>query len=151
MQRKIQSVLILSKIGYTIGAIVLYVFAIWIIVASVFSVFHDFMQNTFKIYQILDEVGLLVFSIAVIDVAKYLVIEEVIKNTHHRAPAEERDNLTRVVIIIATALALEGLVLTIEVAKTQLNQLLYPILLLLVAAIFIVSIGVYQKLNSSTD
>jgi len=51
-------------------------------------------------------------------------------------------------MIISTALALEGLVLTIETAKTNLSQLIYPVLLLVISALFIVSIGIHQKLTS---
>ncbi len=151
METSTKSVHILSKIGYVIGCVILYVFSIWIIGAAVYSIILDVMKDAFTVYNILDEVGLVVFAIAVIDVAKYLTIEEVIKSGYVRHPKEEREILTRFVIIIATALALEGLVITIEVAKSDLTKLVYPVLLLLTSTIFIVGIGLYQRLNSGTD
>lgn len=126
----------------------LYLIALWIIVAAVASIVEDIYHHTFTVYHLLDEVALLVFSIAVIDVVKYLSVEEIIKHTKERNYYEERRNLTKLVMIISTALALEGLVLTIETAKTNPSQLIYPALVLIVAAIFIVSIGVHQKLTA---
>lgn len=151
MDTSTKSVQILSKIGYIAGCAILYAFSISLIVSSVYSVVLDVIKNSFTVYNILDEVGLVVFAIAVIDVAKYLSIEEVIKSNYERHPREERMILTKFVIIIATALALEGLVLTIEVAKANVEKLIYPVMLFLTSTIFIVGIGVYQKLNSSTD
>lgn len=148
---KIRAVLTFSKIGYVIGCVVLYIFSIWIILAALYSIFEELLKDSFSVYHLLDEVGLIVFSIAVIDVAKYLALEEIIKDKHKRAPKEEREALTRFVIIIATALALEGLVLTIEVAKTNVEKLVYPAILLFASVVFIIGLGLYQKLNSSTD
>jgi hypothetical protein len=147
MEKKIKYILDFTRLGYVIGCTVLYLIAIWIIVCAVYGIAFELYHNTFTVYHLLDEVGLLVFSIAVIDVVKYLTIEEIIKHGKERKLHEEKKNLTKFVMIISTALALEGLVLTIETAKTNLNQLLYPIMLLLVAVFFILSVGIYQKLT----
>lgn len=147
MENKIKRILDLTRLGYIIGCTVLYLIALWIIVCAVYGITLELYNHTFTVYHLLDEVGLLVFSIAVIDVVKYLSVEEIIKHGKERKLHEEKKNLTKFVMIISTALALEGLVLTIETAKTNLNQLVYPILLLLVAVFFIISIGVYQKLT----
>ncbi len=151
MDDKSRAVHIFSKIGYILGCGILYLLSLWIIGSAVYSIVLDVLNGGFTVYNLLDEVGLIVFSIAVIDVAKYLTLEEIIKHSHIRKPREEREILTKFVVIIATALALEGLVLTIEVAKTQLDQLVYPVLLLLTSTVFIIGVGVYQKLNASVD
>ncbi|PCI93281.1 hypothetical protein COB11_05605 [Candidatus Aerophobetes bacterium] len=151
MDKQIKIVLGFSKAGYIIGCAVLYIISIWIIFYSLYSIGLDISKGDFSVYNLLDEVGLVVFAIAVVDVAKYLTVEEVIKPGHDRPPKEERAVFTKFVMIIATALALEGLVLTIETAKTNLEMMVYPVLLLLMSTIFIVSIGVYQKLNASSE
>jgi len=148
MERKIKLILDLTRFGYIIGCLVLYLIALWIIISAVIGIVIELIHHTFTVYYLLDEVALLVFSVAVIDVVKYLSVEEIIKHTKERKYHEERRNLTKLVMIISTALALEGLVLTIETAKTNLSQLIYPVLLLVISALFIVSIGIHQKLTS---
>lgn len=151
MQKQINAVHKFSKAGYVIGCSVLYIISIWIIFYALYSIWLDISNGRFTVYDLLDEVGLVVFAIAVIDVAKYLAVEEVIKHGKERAPAEERKIFTKFVMIISTALALEGLVLTIETAKTNIEMMVYPVLLLLMSTIFIVSIGVYQKFNARAE
>jgi len=140
----------LSNFAYSIGCISLYLISIWIIVAAIIGIVHDVTNSTFTVYKLLDEVALLVFSVAVIDVSKYLMIEEVLRE-HDRSPKDARRAFTKFVIIIVTALSLEALVITIETAKTDLTKLLYPILMFLAATIMLIGLGVYQKLNANSE
>lgn len=144
-------IFILSNIGYIIGCLSLYIMAIWIIGSSVKSVFDDVMGPSFSVYNILDEVGLIVFAIAVIDVSKYLLIEEVIRFKHEKDPEEIKRTLSKFVIIIATALSLKGLVLTFETAKTDITKIHYPVTLIFTAILFIVGLGIYQKLHADAE
>ena len=152
MKHKKRAITIFSNIGYVTGCVILFIISIFIICSTVYSIYVNFMSGDFSVYGLLDEVALIVFAIAVIDVAKFLLIEEVLRETDpHRNPKESRRTITKFAVIIATALALEGLVLTIETAKTNIENLLLPMSLLVVSILFIVGIGVYQKLNSSSD
>jgi len=103
----------------------------------------------YRLNKIMDEVAYIIFSIAVADVARYLLVEEVLKSKENRPLAEKRKALSNLILIISTAFALEGLVLTIQIAKTNLEKLVYPIMLLLVSSILLISLGVYQKLSGS--
>ncbi len=148
----VRTIVTLSNLGYTAACIVLYLIAFCILISSVYGVIRDMTSGMYTVYEILDEVGLIVFSIAVIDVGKYLMLEEVIrKGQTEKAPKETRKTLTKFAMIIATALSLEGLVLTIEVAKQDVTKIGYPVLVLLSATLFIVAIGVYQMLNSRAE
>ncbi|GAB5411739.1 MAG: hypothetical protein ChlgKO_08530 [Chlamydiales bacterium] len=152
MAKRIRFVSSLSNLGYIVGCIILYLIALLIITSSCVSIFRDVFSSDFSVYSILDEVGLIVFAIAVIDVGKYLMMEEVIsRNREQKDPQEMRRTLTKLAVIIATALSLEGLVLTIEVAKTNIQNIPYPVAVLLTATLFIVGLGVYQKLNASSE
>lgn len=141
----------ISNFGYLIGCTTLFVIALWIIGAAIVNIIRDGFSPEFTVYNLLDEVALIVFSIAVIDVSKYLIVEEVFGSSRHKDPEEVRNALTKFVVIISTALSLEGLVLTIETAKTDISQLFYPSVLLLMAILFIVGLGIYQKLNASSE
>lgn len=148
---KKKTILCLSNFGYIVGCSILYIFSLAVIFLAVWSIFSEIYSGSFTVYKLLDEVALVVFSIAVIDVAKFLMVEEVLKDKERRDPDEMRKTLTEFGIIIATALSLEGLVLTIETAKTDVTKMLYPMSLLVTAIFFIVAIAIYQRLNKATD
>lgn len=141
----------IANVGYFIGCAILFILSIWIIGYACYSIIKNILVATFTIYDLLDEVGLIVFSIAVIDVAKYLMLEEVIYKGEERSPHEERYIFSKFASIIATALFLEGLVLTIEVAKTDVRNIFYPVSLLVTATLIIVGLGVYQRLNAAAE
>lgn len=151
MERKKCIVTFFAKIAYIIGCLTLYLIAVWIIFAALYGLFKEVTQETFSVYHLLDEVGLIIFAIAAIDVVKYLADEEIIRGAEKRSEKEEKQSLTKFIVIISTALALEGLVLTIETAKTNIEHLLYPILLLTASAFFIITMAVYKKLTSKAD
>jgi hypothetical protein len=141
---------ILSNFAYSIGCMCLYGISLWIIGAAIIGIIKSASSPNFTIYNLLDEVALLIFSVAVIDVSKYLMIEEVLKDDN-RSPKEARRAFTKFVVIIVTALSLEGLVITIEIVKTDITKLIYPILIFITATILIVGLGIYQKLNASSE
>ena len=149
--RQKRAIIKLSNVGYVIGCVILYIISIGIIVMAIASVIQDLRAGSFTVYRLLDEVGLIVFSIAVIDVAKYLMVEEVLREREEKHPAESRKTLTKFAVIIATALSLEGLVLTIETAKQEISLMIYPVTLLVTAILFIVGIGIYQRLNATAE
>jgi hypothetical protein len=141
---------ILSNFAYTVGCVSLYLISMWIIIVAIIGIIVEIQNTPFIIYKLLDEVALLVFSIAVIDVSKYLMTEEVLRE-HDRSPRDARRVFTKFVIIIITALCLEGLVITIETAKTDITKLLYPILIFVIATFMMIGLGLYQKLNASSE
>ena len=148
----IKSIILLSNFGYVAACVVLYLIALCILGSAVWGIIADMNSGTYTVYKLLDEVGLIVFSMAVIDVGKYLMLEEVIrKGAQEYHPIQTRKTLTKFAIIISSALSLEGLVLTIEVAKQDITQILYPVSVLITATIFIIGIGVYQVLNARSE
>lgn len=151
-QKTVKTIVKLSNFGYIAACVVLYLIAICILVSAVYNIIADMYSGSYTVYKLLDEVGLIVFSMAVIDVGKYLMLEEVIrKGKDELHPTQTRKTLTKFAIIIASALSLEGLVLTIEVAKQDVTKIFYPVSVLLTATIFIIGIGVYQLLNSRSE
>lgn len=140
-----------SNIAYILGCVALYLAAIGIIIYSIIAMILQATQDSFEIYKILDEVGLLVFAITVIDVTKYIVVEEVLRGTVDRRPEEQRHTLTKIVTIVSTAVFLKGLVMAIEVSKVDIANLVYPLLMLITPVFLMVGLGVYQKLNAAAE
>ncbi len=98
----------------------------------------------------LDGIGLVIISVAVADVAKFLFEEEVISDRELRRPAEARGSLTKFMTIIIIALSLESLVLIIKTSRDHISEIVYPALLVLVAVVAMVGLGLFQKLSQNT-
>lgn len=152
----VRAINIVTNIAYILVSLILFAIAFAIIGWSLWEMGEkitsaDLSSGGFRFYGIMDEVAFLIFSIAVADVAKYLMVEHVIFGKIKKPEVEKQIALSNLMLIISTAFALEGLILTIQVAKTQMQSLIYPILLLVIAAILMITIGVYQRLSSKTS
>jgi len=74
-----------------------------------------------------------VISVAILDVAKYVMEEEVLRSRELRMPHEAREAVTKFMVIIALVVSIEGIVLVFELGKDEPELLLYPVLLLSVS------------------
>jgi xanthine/uracil/vitamin C permease (AzgA family) len=90
---------------------------------------------------ILRGIGYLVISIAVFEVAKYFVEEEVVRRRQMRTPTDARRSLTNFISTISIAIFLEGLVIVFYVSQNDVAGLIYPSILLLTATAMILGLG----------
>ncbi|GIL39035.1 hypothetical protein [Roseiterribacter gracilis] len=100
---------------------------------------------------LLEALGWVVIGLAVFDVSKYLMEEEILRDREMRDPVEARKSLTKFVSTIAIAVFLEALVAVFDAVKTDLTHLLWPTLLLLSAVLMIVGLGLYQRLSVQAE
>ena len=100
---------------------------------------------------LLDAVGYMVIAVAVFDVAKYLLEEEVVRARELRSAAEARRSLTKFLSTIAIAVFLEALVGVFEASKDDLRLMLYPTLLLVAGVFMILGLGVYIRLSAEAE
>jgi hypothetical protein len=145
---------ILSHLPYVCVSMMLFGISCLIIIWSTYDIVTLTLlseRNTTGTFlnSMMDEVAYIVFAVAVADVARYLLVEEVLRSKETRPLVEKRRALLNLILIIAAAFALEGLILTLQMAKTSIEKLIYPILLLVVSSILLVSLGVYQKLSGT--
>src|SRR4051794_29139645 len=100
---------------------------------------------------ILSAIGYVVIAMAVFDVAKYFVEEEVIRGREMRAASEARRSMTKFVSTIAIAVFIEGLVIVFQASKDDLPKMLYPTALLLTAVLIVIGLGIYQRLSAEVE
>ncbi len=100
---------------------------------------------------VLAAIGYVVIAMAVFDLAKYFIEEEVIRGRELREAAEARRSLTKFVSTIAIAVFIEGLVITFQASKDDLPTMLYPTALLLTAILIVVGLGVFQRLSAEVE
>ena len=100
---------------------------------------------------LLSAIGYVVIAMAVFDVAKYFIEEEVIRGRELREAAEARRSLTKFISTIAIAVFIEGLVIVFQASKDDLPTMLYPTALLLTATLIVVGLGVFQRLSAEVE
>ena len=141
----------ISRAIFGIAAAVLALFAL-VLAGSAVS---DFIVAAWTRQHIglsaLSGIGYVVVSIAVYDVAKYLVEEEVVRGRELRVASEARRSLTRFISTIAIAVFLEALVTIFRVSQESVDELLYPTALLVAAILLIIGLGIYQRLSASVE
>ena len=96
-------------------------------------------------------IGYVIIAVAVFDVAKYFIEEEVIRGREMRMASEARRSLTKFIATISIAVFIEALVIVVRVSKQDVNQMLYPTLLLLTAILIVIGLGVYQRLSVAVE
>jgi hypothetical protein len=141
----------ISRAIFGIAAIVLAMFAL-VLAGSAVS---DFIVAAWSHQHVglsaLSGIGYVVVSIAVYDVAKYLIEEEVVRGRELRVASEARRSLTRFISTIAIAVFLEALVTIFRVSQESVDELLYPTALLVSAIMLVLGLGVYQRLSVTVE
>lgn len=100
---------------------------------------------------VLSAVGYVIIAIAVFDVAKFLMEEEVFNGRERRIASEARRSLTKFISTIAIAIFLEALVIVFRVSADRVEQIVYPTMLLVAGTLLILGLGVFQRLSASVE
>lgn len=75
-------------------------------------------------------VGAVIIAVAILDVAKYMIEEEVFRSKELRSPKEARETLTKIMVIVSIAVSIEALVYIFKAGSKDIRLLGYPVLLL---------------------
>jgi len=141
MQRQFE---FFSKLVYFAMAIVLMLFAVSLVVLSAWGLVADVLMGKGGTFPLLHSVGLLIVSVAIFDVGKFIIEEEVLRERELRSIREARQSLTKFMTIIIIAISLEALVIVFEAKQERMQALLYPGLLLLGVVSMLIGLGVFQ-------
>ena len=100
---------------------------------------------------LLESIGYVVIAVAVFDVAKYFVEEEVIRGREMRLASEARRSLTKFVSTIAIAVFIEALVMVFRQGGQDIALILYPAAILVTGVLIILGLGLYQRLSADVE
>lgn len=145
---------IITTLIYLFAATALTIMALSIMAWSVYEVFEigmDFSLKSEFVLVMLQSVGAIIIAVAILDVSKYMIEEEVFRSKELRSPREARETITKIMVIVAIAVSMEGLVYIFKAGTEDIRLLLYPTCLILVSVIVIVCLGLYQKLSTSVE
>jgi hypothetical protein len=102
-------------------------------------------------HRLLESIGYIVIAMAVFDVARYFVEEEVIRGREMRLASEARRSLTKFISAISIAVFIEGLVLVFRQSGEDIGLLLYPAVILFTGVAIILGLGIYQRLSADVE
>lgn len=138
---------------HSIAAMILILIACITMGWSVYEIFNNLLAENKEefIPLILQSVGAIIIAAAIIDVAQYMIEEEVFHDKELREPREARKTITKIMTIISIAVSIEGLVYIFKAGTKDLQLLLYPAVLIFVSSLSIVALGIYQKLSVGVE
>jgi len=100
---------------------------------------------------LLGAVGYVIIAIAVFDVAKFLIEEEVVQSREKQTASEARLSLTKFISTIAIAVFLEALVTVFRVSTDNVAEMLYPTFLLVAGTLLVLGLGAFQRLSAAVE
>jgi hypothetical protein len=147
-----KSIEMLSRIAFGAASLVLIVLSLALVVNGALTVIAGLTSSWSDASDaLLSAIGYVVISIAVFDVAKYFIEEEVIRGREMRLASEARRRLTKFISTISIAVFIEALVTVFRVSKERVDQMLYPTALLLTAILIVVGLGLYQRMSADVE
>jgi ABC-type antimicrobial peptide transport system permease subunit len=143
---------LLSRIAFAAASLVLIALSLALVVNGALTVIAGVSTSWADASDaLLSAIGYVVISIAVFDVAKYFIEEEVIRGREMRLTSEARRSLTKFISTISIAVFIEALVMVFRVSKDDIERLLYPTALLLTAIAIVVGLGLYQRMSAEVE
>lgn len=97
--------------------------------------------------QIIEAIGLLAAAVVALQIAQTIAEEEVLRDAHISGPTRVRRFLSRFLVVVVVAIAIEGLVATFRAAHEDSVQLVYAASILVSAALLLMGWGVFIRLN----
>lgn len=143
---------IASRAAFGFASAVLMVMAAALVIYGVYELFAALRGPWPQVGDaMLTAIGYQVIAMAVFDVAKYFIQEEVIRGRELRVASEARRSLTKFISTIAIAVFIEGLVIVFQVSKQDVSNMLYPTALLVAAILIVLGLGAYQRLSVEVE
>jgi hypothetical protein len=100
---------------------------------------------------VIESIGLMAIAVVTLQIAQTIVEEEVIREAQVSAPTRVRRYVSRFMVVIVVALAIEGLVATFKALHEDLEQLPYAAALLVAVAVLLAGWGAFIYLNRSAE
>ena len=96
---------------------------------------------------IIEAIGLLAAAVVALQIAQTITEEEVIRDSHISGPTRVRRFLSRFLVVVVVAIAIEGLVATFKAAHEDPAQLPFAASTLVAAGLLLAAWGAFIRLN----
>jgi uncharacterized membrane protein len=132
---------------YVVATIFLMVLAFMLMLMAIWEIVHSFSAGNF-VPAILSAISLLIIGFAVVETAKFIAEEEILRERELRSSTESRRSLTKFITIIVIAASLEALVMVFKANREAIHLAFYPAGLFMSAMFALLALGAYQWLSS---
>ena len=131
---------------FTIASLVLIAVTVrgaWLLVADGLG------ENT--AIEVIQLIGVTAVAVVALQIAQTIAEEEVIREAHVSGPTRVRRFLSRFMVVIVVALAVEGLIATFKALREEPSQLLYSSSLLVAVGLLLAGWGAFVYLNRAAE
>jgi hypothetical protein len=135
-----------SQAYFAVATMFLMLLAVVLLLGAVWEVLSAIVQG--DVLGVLESVGLVIIGFAIIETAKFIAEEEILRDKELRSAVESRRSLTKFITIVVIAASLEALVMVFETSRTDVTHAVYPAALFGAAMLALLSLGAYQWLSS---
>ncbi|WAC75982.1 hypothetical protein OU995_26700 [Roseateles sp. SL47] len=97
--------------------------------------------------RVIEAMGVLAAAVVALQIAQTITEEEVIRSAHISAPTRVRRFLSRFMVVIVVALAIEGLVATFRASHEGATMLLHAAAMVTAVGILLAGWGLFIRLN----
>jgi len=97
--------------------------------------------------QIIEAIGLLAAAVVALQIAQTITEEEVVREAHVSGPTRVRRFLSRFLVVLVVALAIEGLVATFRALHENPTQLPYAASVVFATGALLAGWGIFVRLN----
>jgi preprotein translocase subunit SecG len=101
--------------------------------------------------QIIEAVGLLAAAVVALQIAQTITEEEVVRSAHVSGPTRVRRFLSRFVVVLAVAFAIEALVVTFQAAHGDTAKLQFAAVMVLAVGALLAGWGAFIWLNRAAE
>ena len=104
-------------------------------------------QDSSAAQRIIEAVGLLAAGVVALQIAQTIVEEEVVRDAHISGPTRVRRFLSRFLVVVVVALAIEGLVATFKAAHENPAHMIYAASIVFSAAVLLAGWAIFIRMN----
>jgi uncharacterized membrane protein YczE len=141
----------LTNAFYVAASLVLMGFAIVLVVSGPVAMVTALQKGDPFIEAIVNSLSYLILSLAVFDVARYVYDEEVRRGREMRKAAETRRSITKFITVIIIAVLMDALVALSKAGQEELDQLVYPVVLVGGGVALLLGLGIFQRLSATVE
>lgn len=142
-----------SKIAllyFVAATVVLMLLALLLLVSAVWETVANLVNGN-PVDAALNSIGLLIIGFAVVETAKFIAEEEIVRKRELRSSTESRRSITKFITIIVIAASLEALVMVFQTSRQGIELAIYPAALFMSAMFALIALGIYQFLSSRIE
>ena len=109
------------------------------------------LSNNERLDMVLESLALMTVALAALELAQTIIEEEVQRDVQMSAPTRVRRFLSRFMVVLVVALAIEALVLVFRYSHEDQHNIVYAVLVGFSAAALMIAWGVFIRLNTSAE